>query len=137
MEEQRQRARVGTATAHGSEDRHAKVIAFAAEAPPTRFVGYEMLTATTGLAAVQPDDGRALVKLEQSPFYAEGGGQVADSGVLRWNGGEAEVLDVYRVGDDQVLEVEPRPRRGSAGASTPVMMSAPAWERRTAAVERS
>jgi alanyl-tRNA synthetase len=107
MEEQRQRARVGAATAHGSEDRHEKVIAFAAEAPPTRFVGYETLRATTGLAAVATDNGRALVKLEESPFYAEGGGQVADSGLLRWQGGEARVLDVYRVGEDQALEVEP------------------------------
>ena len=114
MEEQRERARVGAATAHGSEDRHEKVIAFAAEAPPTRFVGYETLRATTGLAAVVADNGRALVKLEESPFYAEGGGQVADSGVLRWDGGEARVLDVYRVGDDQALEVEGAPAQGGA-----------------------
>jgi alanyl-tRNA synthetase len=106
MEEQRQRARMGAATAHGSEDRHEKVIAFAGEAPPTRFVGYETLRAMTGLAAVAADDGRALVKLEESPFYAEGGGQVADSGLLRWPGGEARVLDVYRVGEDQALEIE-------------------------------
>jgi alanyl-tRNA synthetase len=106
MEEQRQRARVGAATAHGSEDRHEKVLAFAAQAPPTRFVGYETLRATTGVAAIATDDGRALVKLEESPFYAEGGGQVADSGVLRWNGVEARVLDVYRVGNDQALEIE-------------------------------
>ena len=52
MEEQRQRARTGAATAHGSEDRHERVIAFAAAAPPTSFVGYETLRATTGLAAV-------------------------------------------------------------------------------------
>jgi alanyl-tRNA synthetase len=115
MEEQRQRARVGSATAHGSEDRHEKVIAFAAEAPPTRFVGYETLRATTGLAAVAGDDGRALVKLEESPFYAEGGGQVADTGVLRWGEGEVEVVDVYRVGDDQVLEVVSRPRTREQG----------------------
>jgi alanyl-tRNA synthetase len=107
MEEQRQRARVGSATAHGSEDRHERVIAFAGETPATRFVGYETLRATTGLAAVESDDGRALVKLEESPFYAEGGGQVADSGMLRWPGGEARVVDVYRVGEDQALEVEP------------------------------
>ncbi|HEU4943588.1 MAG TPA: alanine--tRNA ligase [Solirubrobacterales bacterium] len=107
MEEQRQRARVGAATAHGAENRHEKVIAFAAEAPPARFVGYETLRATTGIAAVAADDGKALVKLEESPFYAEGGGQVADSGVLRWDGGEARVVDVYRVGEDQALEVEP------------------------------
>ncbi len=108
MEEQRTRARSGGANAHGSEDSHEKVIAFAATAPPTRFVGFETLSASTGLAAVQgDDDGRALVKLEESPFYAEGGGQVADSGVLRWAGEEAKVVDVIRVGDDQALEVEP------------------------------
>jgi alanyl-tRNA synthetase len=118
MEEQRQRARTGAATAHGSEDRHAKVLAFAGEAPPTRFVGYETLRATTGLAAVEADDGRALVKLEESPFYAEGGGQVADSGVLRWEGGEAKVVDVYRVGEDQALEVEAT--NGTVEAGVPV-----------------
>ncbi len=107
MEEQRERARTGAATAHGSEDRHEAVQSFAAGVPPTEFVGYETLRATTGLAAVEPVDGGALVKLEQSPFYAEGGGQVADSGVLRWAGAEARVVDVYRLAEDQVLEVEP------------------------------
>jgi alanyl-tRNA synthetase len=107
MEEQRRRSRGGSATAHGSEDRHERVLAFAGAAPPTNFVGYEMLRSTTGLAAVEREDGRALVKLEQSPFYAEGGGQVADSGTLSWEGGEARVVDVYRVGEDQALEIEP------------------------------
>jgi alanyl-tRNA synthetase len=107
MEEQRQRARTGAATAHGSEDTHERVLTFANAAPPTRFVGYETLRVSTGLAAVEPVDGRALVKLEESPFYAEGGGQVADSGVLRWAGEEAKVVDVYRLGEDQAIEVEP------------------------------
>jgi len=107
MEEQRQRARTGAATAHGSEDRHGRVIAFAGSAAPTRFVGYEMLSTTTGIAALESDNGRALLKLEESPFYAEGGGQVADSGTISWEGGEARVVDVYRVGEDQALEVEP------------------------------
>jgi alanyl-tRNA synthetase len=107
MGEQRARARTAGATAHGSEDTHERVIAFAGAAPPTRFVGYDTLRATTGLAAVEPVGGKALVKLEESPFYAEGGGQVADSGVLRWGGAEARVLDVYRIGEDQALEVDP------------------------------
>jgi alanyl-tRNA synthetase len=107
MEEQRTRARTGAATAHGSEGRFEKVQAFAAATPPSRFVGYETLSATTGVAAIEPEGERALLKLEDSPFYAEGGGQVADSGVLRWPGGEeADVLDVLRVGSDQVVEVE-------------------------------
>jgi len=107
MEEQRQRARMASATAHGSENTHERVLAFAEGAPPTSFVGYETLRATTGLAAVEAADGKALVKLEESPFYAEGGGQVADSGVLRCGGNEIRVVDVYRLGEDQALAVEP------------------------------
>jgi alanyl-tRNA synthetase len=107
MDEQRQRARMASATAHGAENTHERVATFAAAAPPTRFVGYETLRASTGLAAVEAAGGKALVKLEESPFYAEGGGQVADSGVLRWDGKEARVVDVYRLGEDQALEVEP------------------------------
>jgi alanyl-tRNA synthetase len=107
MDEQRERARMGTATAHGSEDEHDAVLAFASGAPPSRFVGYEKLDSETSLIAVEADDGRVLAKLEESPFYAEGGGQVADTGVVRWNGSEAAVEDVYRVGDDQVASLAP------------------------------
>jgi misacylated tRNA(Ala) deacylase len=32
------------------------------------------------------------VALAQSPFYPGGGGQLADHGVVRWNGGEAKVV---------------------------------------------
>jgi alanyl-tRNA synthetase len=116
MEEQRTRARMGTATAHGSEDHHGVVLGFASEAPPSRFVGYEKLRADTSLLAVRADDGRALVKLEESPFYAEGGGQVADSGEVRWDGGRAAVADVYRIGDDQAVELETRPDGLEPGA---------------------
>ncbi len=72
---------------------------FARSSPPTEFVGFERLVAETSVAAA---DG-PLVKLEESPFYAEGGGQVSDTGVLRWEGGQADVSDVVRAGDDQAL----------------------------------
>lgn len=36
------------------------------------------------------------VVLDRTPFYAESGGQHADAGVLTWDGGRAEVLDVQR-----------------------------------------
>ena len=113
MEEQRSRARMGIANAHGSEDHHGAVLTFASAVPPSRFVGYEKLRAETSLLAAEGDDGRALVKLEESPFYAEGGGQVADSGEVRWEGGSAGVADVYRVGDDQAVELD-RPLDGLA-----------------------
>ncbi len=133
MEEQRERARTGAATAHGSEDHHGAVQSFAAGAPPSRFVGYEKLRTQTSLAAVEPDrkdgDGRLLAKLEESPFYPEGGGQVADSGLVRWEGGEARVADVYRVGDDQAIALEV----GGAGApeaGTPVEAEVESFARR-------
>jgi alanyl-tRNA synthetase len=67
------------------------------------------------VSAASAENGRALVKLEESPFYAEGGGQVADTGVLRWDGGEARVADVYRIGEDQAIEAELRSGELAAG----------------------
>ena len=107
MEQQRTRARAGGADA--PPDRHQAVIEFASGAAPTTFVGYSELRAATSVAAATELDGDAqLLKLEESPFYAEGGGQVADSGVVAANGSEAAVEDVYRVGDDQVIRVSGR-----------------------------
>jgi alanyl-tRNA synthetase len=103
MEQQRTRARVGSDRA--AEDSHEAVISFVNETPPSDFVGYETLRAETSVAAAQGGNGTRLVKLEESPFYAEGGGQVADSGLVRWDGGEASVGDVYRVGDDQAIRL--------------------------------
>ena len=104
MEEQRARAR-GSA-GQEVEDDHDEVIRFVGATAETRFVGYERLRAETSVAATDADsDGRSLVKLEESPFYPEGGGQVSDSGVIAWDGGEARVEDVYRVGADQALRV--------------------------------
>ncbi|HYU61502.1 MAG TPA: alanine--tRNA ligase [Solirubrobacterales bacterium] len=111
MDQQRERARTGAEAA--TEDRHGAVISFVSSAPESRFVGYETLDARTSVAAATPIDGEgpdpgavALVKLEESPFYAEGGGQVADSGVVRWDGAEGRVVDVYRVGEDQALKLQ-------------------------------
>ena len=73
---------------------------------PTMFVGYEDLevhTVVQGLAT--QDDGRVLVKLAESPFYAQGGGQVSDEGIVACEDGDCrvEVVDVVRSGDDQAL----------------------------------
>ncbi len=47
------------------------------EGATTAFVGYEKTDVLTAIAALEPDeDGRFRAKLHDSPFYAEGGGQV-------------------------------------------------------------
>ncbi len=106
MEEQRQRARTGTATAHGSEHDHDRVISFARGAGfPTRFVGYETTETETTIGALGRRNGQVLAKFPESPFYAEGGGQVADTGTVVTESGRGRVEDVFRLGDDQAVAI--------------------------------
>jgi alanyl-tRNA synthetase len=112
MDRQRERAR--GASGAPAEDRHEAVLAFVSRSPRSQFVGYEELATRTSVGATDAlgAGGEILIKLEESPFYAEGGGQVADSGEIVWDGEEATVEDVYRVGDDQALRIaggEPEP----------------------------
>ncbi len=75
--------------------------------PPSQFTGYEHLEERT-VAHVAERDGGRYVKLDASPFYAQGGGQVSDAGVLDLGDGVlVDVLDVLRAGEDQTLEVGP------------------------------
>ena len=80
------------------------------EGPPSQFVGYETLEAHTTVGAVVRDDGRVVVKLPESPFYAAGGGQISDVGVVECEHGDcrARVVDVVKLGggEDQAVVVE-------------------------------
>ena len=60
-------------------------------------------------------DGRVALKLEESPFYAEGGGQVADRGWVHTESGKLEVDEVVRFEDDQVDRRSRDRRRGRRG----------------------
>ena len=68
------------------------------------------------------------VRLDRSIFYPTGGGQPGDTGLLRWSGGEARVVDSLKAGDGDVLLVlapdAPRP------AVDARVQSALDWERR-------
>jgi alanyl-tRNA synthetase len=100
MERQRERSRAGAS------------VEFQVQGPNTDFVGYEKTDVLTAISAFhERGDGTFEVKLHESPFYAAGGGQVSDSGVLihEESGTEATLLDAIRLeGDDQVLVFEGR-----------------------------
>ena len=104
MQGQRERSRgTGAQTVDRARDLAAEV---AADAPQTEFVGYDLLDVETEVTAVRGiDDGQALVKVDRSPFYPKGGGQVSDGGWLEGEAGRVEVVEVHRLGDDQVLQV--------------------------------
>jgi alanyl-tRNA synthetase len=108
MSQQRERAR---SAGRGARDElRERIRAFASGAgPPSTFTGYETTEQNTAVAAVTRENGRVLAKLVESPFYATGGGQVADAGVVECEHGDcrARVVDVVRVEDDQALVLEP------------------------------
>src|SRR5436305_715848 len=75
MEEHREISRGG---GEGSTQQAAAQLVGARRAT-SEFVGYSRTTTLTAVVEAAPaDGGRQLVKLEQSPFYAAGGGQVSD-----------------------------------------------------------
>jgi alanyl-tRNA synthetase len=76
----------------------------------SEFVGYEKTDVLTAILAYEDiGDGRFQAKLEQSPFYPEGGGQVSDSGYIEdeETGARAQLVAATRLpDDDQVLTFE-------------------------------
>jgi alanyl-tRNA synthetase len=104
LAEQRDRSRSGT---KAQLSKHAELVALygsiQGRVGDTRFVGYETTTAEGRVLAIVRDGmefdeltghGEAEVVLDQTPFYAEGGGQVGDHGVLREPGGGSELFSV-------------------------------------------
>ncbi|MET0620540.1 MAG: alanine--tRNA ligase, partial [Thermoanaerobaculia bacterium] len=69
------------------------------------------------------------VIFDRTVFYPEGGGQVADKGTLRWDGGGADVVDVQKPVPNLIAHrVEVRTGRLELGGS--VDMEVPEWTRR-------
>lgn len=70
----------------------------------TEFLGYDTETAEGQVLALVVDGkaidsatGAVQIVVNQTPFYAESGGQVGDAGFIRWEGGEAEVRDTRKM----------------------------------------
>jgi alanyl-tRNA synthetase len=124
MDEQRARARAAGGRAHAA----GAAVELSPPAPPSAFTGYEVLEQHSTIASVGEQDGRVLVKLAESPFYAAGGGQVSDTGEIACEGGDcrATVADVLRVGDDQAVVIEVQEGELRAGERVVARVDAPA-----------
>jgi alanyl-tRNA synthetase len=119
MEDQRERSRAGTrwsATAEGKGIEPS--LADAADSIASEFVGYDpsrldvdamVLSGVENSSASTAEERGPYLFLDRSPFYAQSGGQVSDTGVLRVEGTTLNVLDAKRVrGACAVLVDDPR-----------------------------
>jgi alanyl-tRNA synthetase len=117
----------------------------ARSAGPTDFLGYERLSSEATVRGLVVGDEAAEVAgegqevrlvLDRTPFYAEGGGQVGDAGVVRTSGATIEITDTrpgpgdtivhtgtvrageVRVGDRAEAEVDAERREATARSHT-------------------
>ncbi|MFE0151879.1 alanine--tRNA ligase [Nonomuraea sp. NPDC059007] len=103
MKEQRERAK---ADAKAKKTGNADISVFGTlleKAGKVEFLGYDATEADSTVLGILVDGASVPVAgkgatveivLGRTPFYAEGGGQLADQGVIRTGSGEAEILDV-------------------------------------------
>ena len=109
MQSQRERARAARADSSSEswkEDIYAKID----WSIKTKFVGYESFNSESTIKAIVKDSGLAdlagegeeiHVILDITPFYAESGGQAADTGRINGAGFELEVTDCKKVTGDR------------------------------------
>ncbi|MFZ5800325.1 MAG: alanine--tRNA ligase [Candidatus Omnitrophota bacterium] len=69
------------------------------ELPPTEFLGYQTLECGAKILKIIPGrpPAEVLLVLDRTPFYAEAGGQVGDSGMIVKPGAKMEVVDTRRI----------------------------------------
>jgi len=95
MQEQKDRAKAATAKISVTGDiKYAKV---EEQVGSTEFLGYEKNEADAKVLALIEGEGYVDVVLDKTPFYAECGGQIGDSGYLTNATLKAEVLTTFKV----------------------------------------
>ena len=102
MEEQRERGRAAARFGGGREEIRAYE---ALDVRETAFLGYDRIETDTVVAAILGDGepvqradagARVEIVLRETPFYAEGGGQVGDTGFIAASGGSVRVSDTQK-----------------------------------------
>jgi len=95
MQEQKDRAKAATQKISLTDD--LKYVAIENEFGSTEFTGYCNFEADAKIVAAIEGDGFVDIVLDRTPFYAECGGQVGDTGIIESANLKAEVLATFKV----------------------------------------
>jgi len=99
MEKQRDRARkAGKFEQHISKPDQWEILTPSLNS--SKFIGYDSLSIETEIHKFAVYDDVYHLVLNETPFYAESGGQVGDKGKIVGNNFELEVIDTQREGED-------------------------------------
>lgn len=95
MDEQKKRAReAGKFTSNNGDVNNWHIVKDFEK--DSEFVGYDSLETEVEILAYKREGDRIALLLDRTPFYAESGGQIADTGILKKDGFEIKVLDVQK-----------------------------------------
>lgn len=106
MDDQKKRARA--AGKFGASD-SAEVNWISLSKEEFQFTGYDELMTEAKITAYAENGEHKMLLLNRTPFYAESGGQVSDTGILELNGEQLKVLDVQKNADGFIHYVDRLP----------------------------
>jgi alanyl-tRNA synthetase len=88
----------------------------------TEFKGYEILEESSNIIKYRADEKNIYLVPDESVFYAESGGQIADRGFVEINGQNLSVLDVQKDGNYFVIKAD-KPANLNISDDTVLMQS--------------